>query len=32
VWAAVAGMAVVAIVLTFVLPVVHRPHALTSDD
>ena len=32
VWAAVAGMAVVAIVLTFVLPVVHRPHVLTSDD
>ena len=32
VWVAVAGMAVVAIVLTFVLPVVHRPHALTTDD
>jgi UDP-GlcNAc:undecaprenyl-phosphate/decaprenyl-phosphate GlcNAc-1-phosphate transferase len=32
VWVAVAGMAAVAIVLTFVLPVVHRPHALTTDD
>jgi UDP-GlcNAc:undecaprenyl-phosphate GlcNAc-1-phosphate transferase len=32
VWVAVAGMAVVAIVLTFVLPVVHRPHALSTDD
>jgi UDP-GlcNAc:undecaprenyl-phosphate GlcNAc-1-phosphate transferase len=32
VWAAVAAMAVVALVLTFVLPVVHRPQALTADD
>ena len=33
VWVVVGGMAVVAIVLTFVLPVVHRPHAtLTTDD
>jgi UDP-GlcNAc:undecaprenyl-phosphate GlcNAc-1-phosphate transferase len=32
VWIAVGLMAAVTLALTFVLPVVHRPHSLTTDD
>jgi UDP-GlcNAc:undecaprenyl-phosphate/decaprenyl-phosphate GlcNAc-1-phosphate transferase len=31
-WVGVGVMAVVTLALTFVVPVLHRPHALTSDD